>query len=148
MLDADLEAALSFTPPHLSVYHLTLEPNTWFATHPPELPDDDLAAAMLDHIVSRADASGLQRYEVSAFARDAHRCRHNLNYWMFGDYLGIGAGAHSKLSFPHRVVRQQRWREPLSYMDHALAGQALSQDEEVARARTALRVHAERAAAA
>jgi putative oxygen-independent coproporphyrinogen III oxidase len=134
LLQADLDAALAFAPPHLSVYHLTLEPNTYFATHPPPLPDDDLAAAMLDHIVARTAAAGLQRYEVSAFARDAHRCRHNLNYWHFGDYLGIGAGAHGKLSFPHRVLRQQRWREPERYMAQALAGQALSQETEVARA--------------
>jgi putative oxygen-independent coproporphyrinogen III oxidase len=134
MLESDLDLALSFAPPHLSVYHLTLEPNTWFATHPPKLPDDDLAAAMLDRIVERAAAAGLQRYEVSAFARPGHRCRHNLNYWQFGDYLGIGAGAHGKLSFPHRIVRQQRWREPQRYMQGALAGQALSQDDEVARA--------------
>jgi putative oxygen-independent coproporphyrinogen III oxidase len=134
MLDADLDAALSFAPPHLSVYHLTLEPNTWFATHPPKLPDEDLAATMLDRIVERASADGLARYEVSAFARPGHRCRHNLNYWQFGDYLGIGAGAHGKLSFPHRIVRQQRWREPARYMQAALAGQALSQDDEVPRA--------------
>ncbi|MGL6108466.1 MAG: radical SAM family heme chaperone HemW [Rubrivivax sp.] len=133
-LEADLDAALSFAPPHLSVYHLTLEPNTWFAAHPPALPDEDLAAQMLDCITARATADGLQRYEVSAFARAGQRCRHNLNYWHFGDYLGIGAGAHSKLSFPHRIVRQQRWREPLSYMEHALAGRALSQDEELPRA--------------
>ncbi len=134
MLDADLDAALSYAPPHLSIYHLTLEPNTRFASHPPPLPDADLASDMLDLIVQRTAAVGLQRYEVSAFARPRHRCRHNLNYWQFGDYLGIGAGAHSKLSFPHRVVRQQRWREPLSYMANALAGNALSQDQEVARA--------------
>jgi putative oxygen-independent coproporphyrinogen III oxidase len=134
MLDADLDVALSFAPPHVSVYHLTLEPNTYFATHPPNLPDDDLAATMLDRIVERASAQGLARYEVSAFARPGHRCRHNLNYWQFGDYLGIGAGAHGKLSFPHRIVRQQRWREPARYMDGALAGQALSQDDEVPRA--------------
>ena len=134
MLEADLDRALSFTPPHLSVYHLTLEPNTFFATHPPELPDDDLAAQMLDRIVARAADAGLQRYEVSAFARPGKRCRHNLNYWQFGDYLGIGAGAHGKLSFPHRIVRQQRWREPTMYMEGALAGRALSLDEEVARA--------------
>jgi len=134
MLDADLDAALSFAPPHLSIYHLTLEPNTWFASHPPTLPGDDLASDMLDRIVARAGADGLERYEVSAFARSGHRCRHNLNYWQFGDYLGIGAGAHSKLSFPQRVVRQQRWREPMSYMEHALAGRALSQDDEVPRA--------------
>jgi len=133
-LHADLDAALAFEPPHLSIYHLTLEPNTYFATHPPSLPDEDLAAEMLDLIGARCAGAGLQRYEVSAFARDGHRCRHNLNYWQFGDYLGIGAGAHGKLSFPHRVLRQQRWREPARYMDGALSGQALSQHEEVARA--------------
>jgi oxygen-independent coproporphyrinogen-3 oxidase len=133
-LQVDLEAALAFAPPHLSIYHLTLEPNTFFATHPPPLPDEDLASEMLDLIVSSCAGAGLQRYEVSAFARDGHRCRHNLNYWQFGDYLGIGAGAHGKLSFPHRVLRQQRWREPAHYMERALAGEALSQDQEVARA--------------
>ena len=132
-LRADLDAALAYAPPHLSVYHLTLEPNTWFASHPPVLPDEDTAAQMLDLIVERCGATGLQRYEVSAFARPGARCVHNLNYWHFGDYLGIGAGAHGKLSFPHRVVRQQRWREPARYMAQALAGEPLSQDEEVAR---------------
>ncbi|HRH85517.1 MAG TPA: radical SAM family heme chaperone HemW [Rubrivivax sp.] len=135
LLQADLDAALGFAPPHLSVYHLTLEPNTVFATRPPpQLPDDDLSAHMLDAIVARCAAAGLQRYEVSAFAREGHRCRHNLNYWQFGDYLGIGAGAHSKLSFAPRIVRQQRWREPARYMVQALAGQPLSQDEPVKRA--------------
>jgi oxygen-independent coproporphyrinogen-3 oxidase len=133
-LRADLDTALGFAPPHLSVYHLTLEPNTFFAAHPPTLPDEDLAAQMLDLLVERTQASGLQRYEVSAFARPGHRCRHNLNYWHFGDYLGIGAGAHGKLSFPHRVLRQQRWREPARYIEQALAGAALSQESEVARA--------------
>ena len=134
MLDADLRRALSFAPPHLSVYHLTLEPNTWFATHPPQLPDDDTAAQMLDHIVAATAAAGLQRYEVSAFARDGHRCRHNLNYWQFGDYLGIGAGAHAKLSFAHRIVRQQRWRDPATYIDKALGGQPMSNEQQLARA--------------
>jgi putative oxygen-independent coproporphyrinogen III oxidase len=134
-LRSDLDAALGFAPPHLSVYHLTLEPNTYFATHPPpRLPDEDLAALMLDATVERCTAAGLRRYEVSAFARAGHRCVHNLNYWQFGDYLGLGAGAHSKLSFPHRIVRQQRWREPARYMEQALAGAALSQEHEVARA--------------
>jgi oxygen-independent coproporphyrinogen-3 oxidase len=73
------------------------------------------------------------RYEVSAYARPGHGCRHNLNYWQFGDYLGIGAGAHGKLSFAHRVVRQVRWREPRRYMDQALAGQPMAQEDEVAR---------------
>jgi oxygen-independent coproporphyrinogen-3 oxidase len=133
-LGAELDTALAFAPPHLSIYHLTIEPNTLFANQPPAgLPDDDLAAEMLDLIVERTAAQGLQRYEVSAFARPGHRCVHNLNYWQFGDYLGIGAGAHGKLSFPHRIVRQVRWREPAAYMDHALAGAALSNDEEIAR---------------
>ena len=134
-LQADLDAALSFAPPHLSIYHLTIEPNTRLALNPPtDLPDDDLASDMLDLIIDRTQAAGLARYEVSAFARPGHRCQHNLNYWQFGDYLGIGAGAHGKLSYPHRVVRQVRWREPRSYMDKALAGQAMSNDDEVARA--------------
>jgi len=132
-LRRDLETALAFEPPHLSVYHLTLEPNTVFAKHPPVLPDDDLASDMLDLITRRTAASGLERYEVSAFAKAGHRSAHNLNYWAFGDYLGIGAGAHGKLSFPHRVVRQVRWREPAAYMDKALVGHAVSNQNEVTR---------------
>jgi putative oxygen-independent coproporphyrinogen III oxidase len=135
-LDAELDAALAFAPPHLSIYHLTIEPNTLFASKPPVLPDDDLASAMLDHIAQRTANAHLERYEVSAFARAGHRCAHNLNYWQFGDYLGIGAGAHGKLSFPHRVLRQVRWREPAAYMRQALAagGQgAVSNQHEVAR---------------
>jgi oxygen-independent coproporphyrinogen-3 oxidase len=131
--DADLARALSFEPPHLSVYHLTIEPNTVFATHPPALPDEDTAYEMLDRIVERTGAAGLHRYEVSAFARAGHRCAHNLNYWQFGDYLGIGAGAHSKLSFPHRVVRQVRFRDPAGYLRHALEGKAVAQHDEVGR---------------
>ncbi|OJX30350.1 MAG: YggW family oxidoreductase [Burkholderiales bacterium 68-12] len=132
-LDEDLRTALAFAPPHLSVYHLTIEPNTWFAKHPPALPPDDDAYAMLDRITERTEQSGLQRYEVSAYARPGHPCQHNTNYWEFGDYLGIGAGAHSKLSFAHRIVRQVRFRDPGRYMDQALAGQALAQDNEVRR---------------
>ncbi len=133
-LAADLNTALSFAPPHLSVYHLTVEPNTRFALAPPsDLPDEDTAAQMLDLIVERTGAAGLARYEVSAFARAGHRCRHNLNYWRFGDYLGIGAGAHGKLSFAHRIVRQVRWRDPGTYVDKALAGQPVSNEHEVAR---------------
>jgi putative oxygen-independent coproporphyrinogen III oxidase len=132
-LRRELDTALAFAPPHLSIYHLTIEPNTLFANHPPAVPDDDLASDMLDLIAERTAAAGLERYEVSAFARPGHRCAHNLNYWEFGDYLGIGAGAHAKLSFPHRVVRQVRWREPDTYMDKALGGVAVSNDEEVAR---------------
>lgn len=131
-LDRDLDIALGFNPPHLSVYHLTLEPNTYFAKFPPALPDEDLAYAMLDRITERTGQAGLARYEVSAYARAGHRCFHNWNYWQFGDYLGIGAGAHGKLSFAHRVLRQVRWRDPQLYMDNALKGQPMASEEEVA----------------
>ena len=132
-LDADLRAALAYEPPHLSIYQLTIEANTLFAKRPPPLPDDDTAFDMLDRITELAGTQGLERYEVSAYARPGQRCRHNLNYWEFGDYLGIGAGAHGKLSFAHRVLRQVRFRDPLRYMEQALAGQAVAQEDEVAR---------------
>ncbi len=133
MLEQDLTQALSLMPPHLSVYHLTIEPNTLFAKFPPRLPEDDLAYAMLDRITEMTGAAGLDRYEVSAYAKPGHACRHNLNYWQFGDYLGLGAGAHGKLSFPNRVVRQVRNRDPRLYMDNALAGNAVAQEDEVGR---------------
>jgi putative oxygen-independent coproporphyrinogen III oxidase len=133
-LEQDVTQALALMPPHLSIYHLTIEPNTYFAKFPPVTPTDDLAYAMLDRITEMTAATGLERYEVSAYAKPGHRCWHNWNYWQFGDYLGIGAGAHSKISFPHRVVRQVRNREPKLYMDNALAGHAIAQDDEVARA--------------
>jgi oxygen-independent coproporphyrinogen-3 oxidase len=133
-LDQDLAQALALEPPHLSIYHLTLEPNTYFAKFPPEIPHEDLAYDMLDRITEVTQARGLQRYEVSAYARAGHACWHNQNYWQFGDYLGIGAGAHSKLSFAHRVVRQVRVREPQLYMSKAQAGQAIAQETEVSRA--------------
>ncbi|MEJ8840207.1 radical SAM family heme chaperone HemW [Ramlibacter sp. AN1133] len=132
-LEADVTQALALAPPHLSIYHLTIEPNTYFAKFPPVIPPDDLAYAMLDRLTEMTGAAGMERYEVSAYAKPGHRCWHNFNYWTFGDYLGIGAGAHSKLSFPHRVVRQVRKREPKLYMDGALAGAAIAQDEDVAR---------------
>jgi oxygen-independent coproporphyrinogen-3 oxidase len=131
-LEADIQQALAFEPPHLSLYHLTLEPNTRFATQPPKgLPDEDTAFDMLDHLIERTTAAGLQRYEVSAYARPGHASAHNLNYWQFGDYLGIGAGAHSKISFPDRIVRQVRWREPAAYMDKAAQGLACSNEQDV-----------------
>jgi putative oxygen-independent coproporphyrinogen III oxidase len=133
-LEADVTQALALMPPHLSIYHLTIEPNTYFAKFPPVIPAEDLAYTMLDRITEMTAPSGLERYEVSAYAKPGHRCWHNWNYWQFGDYLGIGAGAHSKLSFPHRVVRQVRNREPKLYMDNALRGNAIAQDDEVARA--------------
>ncbi|WP_213955222.1 radical SAM family heme chaperone HemW [Variovorax sp. dw_954] len=131
-LETDLAQALALAPPHLSIYHLTIEPNTYFAKFPPKVPEDDDAYAMLDRITERTATAGLARYEISAFAREGHQCQHNLNYWQFGDYLGIGAGAHSKLSFAHRIVRQVRFREPQKYMDQALAGVAVSQSDDVA----------------
>lgn len=133
-LERDVALALSLGPPHISIYHLTIEPNTYFAKFPPRLPEDDQAYAMLDRITEMTGAAGLQRYEVSAYARPGHACVHNTNYWRFGDYLGIGAGAHSKISFAHRVVRQVRTRDPQRYMDRALAGNAVAQDHEVKRA--------------
>ena len=133
-LTEDVETALSFAPPHLSIYHLTIEPNTLFAKHPPALPEDDEAFAMMDRITERTAAAGLGRYEVSAYAKAGHACAHNLNYWQFGDYLGIGAGAHSKLSFAHRIVRQVRFREPQLYMKQAMQGEPVTQSDEVSRA--------------
>ena len=132
-LGEDVTTALDFAPPHLSIYHLTIEPNTLFAKHPPALPEDDEAYAMMDHITERTAAVGLERYEVSAYARAGHACRHNLNYWQFGDYLGIGAGAHSKLSFAHRVVRQVRYREPQLYLQRVAQGEPVAQHQDVGR---------------
>ena len=131
MLESDLRAALEFAPPHLSVYHLTLEPNTLFAKYPPQVPDDDSAAEMQERIEELTALAGFEHYEVSAYARAGHHARHNLNYWEFGDYLGIGAGAHGKLSFAHRVLRQVRWRDPARYMEQALQGQAVASEQDV-----------------
>ena len=133
-LQTDLSTALSLKPPHLSIYHLTIEPNTLFAKHtPPGLPQEDMAYDMLDLITEQTAQQGLQRYEVSAFAQDGHRCWHNTNYWQFGDYLGLGAGAHSKLSFAHRVCRMLRHREPGLFMQKAMGGSAVAQSNEVSR---------------
>ena len=133
-LQTDLSTALSLKPPHLSIYHLTIEPNTLFAKHtPPGLPQEDMAYDMLDLITEQTAQQGLQRYEVSAFAQDGHRCWHNTNYWQFGDYLGLGAGAHSKLSFAQRVCRMVRHREPGLFMQKAMSGSAVAQSNEVSR---------------
>jgi oxygen-independent coproporphyrinogen-3 oxidase len=119
--EADVAAALAFNPPHLSFYQLTLEPNTLFHRHPPVLPDDELAADMQDMVAARLAAAGYARYEVSAYAKPGRECAHNLNYWRFGDYLGIGAGAHSKLSFADRIERAIRYKQPRQYVERALA---------------------------
>lgn len=130
---SDIETAIAFAPPHLSLYHLTLEPNTLFAKYPPPVPDDDASADMQDMIAERTSAAGYVNYEVSAYAQPKRRARHNLNYWQFGDYLGIGAGAHSKLSFPHRIVRQMRYKHPQSYLEHAKAGTPVQEEAEIGR---------------
>ena len=132
-LEQDVHTALSFQPPHISIYHLTIEPNTVFANQPPQLPEDDTAYAMMDRITEMTATQGLARYEVSAYAKADQQCWHNLNYWQFGDYLGIGAGAHSKLTFAHRVVRQVRFREPQLYMAQARKGLPVTRSEDVAR---------------
>ncbi|GAA4016617.1 radical SAM family heme chaperone HemW [Actimicrobium antarcticum] len=129
----DIRTALAYAPPHLSLYHLTLEPNTVFAKFPPNVPDDDLSAEMQDMIDDVTGVGGYQHYEVSAYAQPGRQSRHNLNYWQFGDYLGIGAGAHSKLSFPHRIIRQARFKQPKSYMDNMARGNAIQEEAEIAR---------------
>ena len=128
---SDIEAALAFEPPHLSVYHLTLEPNTYFHRYPPKLPDDDTSAEMQTQIETALAARGFDNYETSAFARPGARCRHNLNYWLFGDYVGIGAGAHGKISFPDRVLREARYRQPRQFMEKALEGNAIQESHAV-----------------
>jgi oxygen-independent coproporphyrinogen-3 oxidase len=129
----DLAEALTFSPPHLSFYHLTIEPNTLFHRYPPTLPDDETAADIEDTIAATLAAAGYAHYETSAYARPGHECRHNINYWRFGDYLGIGAGAHSKLSFPERVIRQVRHKQPQRYIEEAARGSPLLEDRAVER---------------
>ncbi|RYE98026.1 MAG: oxygen-independent coproporphyrinogen III oxidase-like protein [Oxalobacteraceae bacterium] len=129
----DLDTALAFAPPHLSLYHLTMEPNTVFAKYPPQLPSDDESADIQDMIAQQTAAAGYQHYEVSAYAQPGRQARHNLNYWEFGDYLGIGAGAHSKLSFPHRVLRQARFKQPASFIEAAQRGNAVHEEHEISR---------------
>ncbi len=130
---ADVAAALEFAPPHLSFYHLTIEPNTLFHRHPPQLPDDDTAADIENAVDDELARAGYVHYETSAHAKTGSECRHNLNYWRFGDYLGIGAGAHSKLSFRDRVIRQVRYKQPQQYLDSAARGAPLLEDQEVTR---------------
>ena len=131
---ADVEQALAFSPPHLSCYQLTLEPNTAFAASPPALPDPDACADMQDAIEARLAQAGFVHYETSAFAQPGRQCRHNLNYWTFGDYLGIGAGAHGKLTLHDRVLRQARWKLPREYLEKVAAGTPVAEERRVGRA--------------
>jgi len=126
---ADIDAAIGFGPRHVSAYHLTIEPNTYFHRHPPQVPDPDVAADMQEAIEARLDSAGYRHYETSAFAQPAHEARHNLNYWTFGDYLGIGAGAHSKISFADRIVRQMRVKHPRDYLQKMAANAPVQQEQ-------------------
>ena len=128
----DVREAIARGAPHISAYHLTLEPDTHFHRYPPPIPDEDLAADMQEAIEAVLGQAGFSHYETSAFAREGHRARHNLNYWTFGDYLGIGAGAHAKVSLPDRIVRESRIRKPQGYMSAAMAGDARLETRDVA----------------
>ena len=130
----DVRSALSFAPKHLSCYHLTLEPNTLFHRNPPSLPDDDASSDMQQGIENLLAGNGYEHYETSAFAQPNQRAKHNLNYWKFGDYLGIGAGAHSKLSFPDKIIRQVRYKQPQAYMQQVSQGAPIQTENQVMRA--------------
>jgi oxygen-independent coproporphyrinogen-3 oxidase len=129
----DVEAAIASGAPHISAYHLTIEPNTFFARHPPPLPNEDAAAAIHDVVEGSLAAAGYAHYETSAYAKPGRESRHNLNYWRFGDYLGIGAGAHAKISFPDRIVREVRARTPAEYMRRVAEGTQTVERREVGR---------------
>ncbi|MBM3390820.1 MAG: oxygen-independent coproporphyrinogen III oxidase-like protein [Betaproteobacteria bacterium] len=131
---ADIAAAAAFGTPHLSAYHLTLEPNTAFDRAPPPLPDADLAAHMQDAVEETLAARGYGHYETSAFARKGFECRHNLNYWLFGDYIGIGAGAHGKISSHDGVRRTMKHKHPQAYLDGTARGNAVREQHAVAAA--------------
>ena len=124
-LRRDLYGVLEFVPEHLSIYQLTIEPNTWFYRYPPKLPDDDLASEMQFEIESIVNECGYDQYEVSAFSKPDRQCSHNINYWKFGDYVGIGAGAHSKLSGTQGVTRMVKYKQPKRYMDGVFSGDAI-----------------------
>lgn len=128
---ADVRQAAGYGVQHISAYHLAIEPNTWFHRHPPKLPDEDMAADMQEGIESLLAERGYRHYETSAFARAGRASRHNLNYWTFGDYLGIGAGAHGKLSVPGRIVRESRYRHPREYVEKVRAGDAVQSSRAV-----------------
>jgi oxygen-independent coproporphyrinogen-3 oxidase len=128
---SDMEEAVGFGSEHLSAYHLTLEPNTPFHHTPPPLPDDDLSADMQLMVEETCAAAGYGHYETSAFAKRGGQCRHNLNYWNFGDYLGIGAGAHGKLTSHLGVVREMRRKHPRDYLDGAKRGEFVQERHDV-----------------
>jgi len=128
----DLRRALDIAPPHLSLYQLTIEANTVFAKFPPQLPDEDVAFEMQQRMQDLTGRAGYRHYEVSAYAHPGQTCVHNLNYWTFGDYLGIGAGAHSKLTLADGVVRQERYNRPESYLERTIERRFVSREHTVA----------------
>lgn len=133
---ADLQMAIACQPPHISWYQLTIEPNTFFYKYPPRLPTDDITWAIQSEGEKLLAAAGFTHYEVSAFAQEKHKCKHNLNYWEFGDYIGIGAGAHSKLTDLQtmRIHRSWKTRNPKDYLDPTqkfLAGTNYVQKEHI-----------------
>ncbi len=128
----DCVRAMAHSPEHLSLYQLTLEPNTWFHRYPPDLPDEDMRADMQDAIANQLDQSGYTRYEVSAYARPGRQCVHNLNYWQFGDYLGIGAGAHSKVTDSDGITRSWKQKRPETWMTSVSAGKPYCYPKRVA----------------
>lgn len=128
---SDIDTAIAAGPTHLSAYHLTLEPNTLFHRYPPALPDDDTAADMQEAIEQHLANAGFEHYETSAFCRPGRQAKHNLNYWKFGDYIGIGAGAHGKISFHDRIIRQMRYKQPGEYLAQMAAGNAVQTEEPV-----------------
>ncbi len=130
---ADIHTAIGYAPKHISAYHLTIEPNTAFHHQPPSVPDDDTSGGMQEDIEQALLQAGYVHYETSAFARAGWTCRHNLNYWQFGDYLGIGAGAHGKLSFADRIVRQARVKHPAAYMQGVNTGQHVESEQTIGR---------------
>ncbi|MBN8475471.1 MAG: oxygen-independent coproporphyrinogen III oxidase-like protein [Sulfuritalea sp.] len=132
--EADIATASGSGVGHISAYHLTLEPNTAFHRAPPALPDDDLAADMQEMVEARLGAAGFAHYETSAFARPGAPCAHNLNYWRFGDYLGIGAGAHGKLSTHASIWRETRHRSPRAYLEGAARGDFVATRQDIERA--------------
>jgi oxygen-independent coproporphyrinogen-3 oxidase len=130
----DAKKAVALNPDHLSFYHLTLEPNTPFYRSPPSLPSDDASSEMQEQIEAYLAAHGYNHYETSAFSKPKSQARHNLNYWSFGDYLGIGAGAHSKLSFHDKITRETRHKHPKAFMEHVEKGNAVDNTWQISQA--------------
>ncbi len=140
----DVRTAIAYAPPHLSLYHLTMEPNTVFAKYPPAVARRRCQRRHAGHDrAGNIAPPAIEHYEVSAYAQPKRQARHNLNYWEFGDYLGIGAGAHTKLSFPHRVIRQARYKQPKTYMEHMRQGNPVQEEKEITRDGNGIRIHAQ-----